>query len=267
MHRAMKPTVGDYLGQKESVRGRLQNIDARVMLAIDGLQRAAAVSGDVLEIGVSYGQTAILLGYCVQASERLVVCDTFEETSGFCSEHLADDAGHDQGLRRHEFEQNYVRFHAALPNIIAGRSNEIDRDRLVAHFRLIHLAGSHAYADVRADILIALRLLGPGGVVILDDWSQPHAPGVALAIWEEYARGEFIPLCVTQFKMYATWDRGGLTASALDAWAQRQLDVELSEGHQLGRYEVRRYNLKPPPVTTPQLANSLWRRAADPLWG
>jgi len=257
----MKPTVADYLRQTETVRGGLQDIDARVILAVDELQRAAAITGDLIEIGVSDGQVAILLGYCVQASQRLVVCDTFKETN----EHLAENARRHQGLQRSEFEQHYLRFHPTLPDIIAGRSNEIDRDRLAARFRLIHLAGSHAYADVRIDILIALRLLGPGGVVILDDWSQPHAPGVALAIWEEYTRGHCIPLCLTQFKMYATWDRGGLTALAVDAWAQRQPDVEISEGHQLGCYEVRQYSMKPPPVATPQPADPLWRRAVRHL--
>jgi predicted O-methyltransferase YrrM len=247
----MKPTVAEYLRQKQTVRGSLQDIDARVILAIDGLQRAAGVSGDLLEIGGSYGQSAILLGYCVQARERLVVCDTFEDTS--------HPLPH-QGLRRSEFEQNYLRFHLTLPDIIAGRSHEIDRDRLAAHFRLIHVDGSDAYVDVRADMLIARRLLGPGGAVILDDWSQVHAPGVALAIWEEYARGDLIPLCLTPFKMYATWDRGGLTASAVDAWARRQPDFDISEAHQLGRYEVRQYSMKPPPVITPQPAHPLWRR-------
>jgi SAM-dependent methyltransferase len=257
----MKPTVAEYLRQKQTVRGWLQDLDARVILAIDGLHRAAGVSGDLLEIGVSYGQSAILLGYCVQASERLVVCDTFEDTKGFCSENRADHALNHQGLRRSEFEQNYLRFHLTLPDIIAGRSYEIDRDRLAAHFRLIHVDGSHAYADVRAAILIAQRLLGPGGAVILDDWSQAQAPGVALAIWEEYARGDLIPLCLTQFKMYATWGRGGLTALALDAWARRQPDFDISEAHQLGRYEVRQYSMKPPPVTTPEPADPLWQRA------
>jgi SAM-dependent methyltransferase len=257
----MKPTVAEYLRQKGTVRGWLQDIDARVILAIDRLQQASAVSGDLLEIGVSYGQSAILLGYCLQASERLVVCDSFEETTASFSRDRADDARHLQQLRRSDFEQNYLRFHPTLPNIIAGRSNEIDRDRLAAHFRLIHVANSHTYADVRADIVVALRLVGPGGVVILDNWSQPHAPGVALAIWEEYVRGEFIPLCLTQSKMYGTWDRGGLTADAVDEWAQRQPDVDISEKHQLGRYDVRRYSLKPPPVTTAQAADPLWRRA------
>jgi len=257
----MKPAVAEYLHQKETVRGSLQDIDARIILAIDELQRAAGVSGDLLEIGVSYGQRAILLGYCVQASERLVVCDTFEDTKGIGCENRADHALPHRGLRRSEFEHNYRRFHLTLPDIIAGRSHEIDRDRLAAHFRLIHVDGSHAYVDVRADILIARRLLRRGGAVIFDDWSQARSPGVALAIWEEYTRGDLIPLCLTSFKMYATWDRGGLTASAVDAWAERQPDFDVSEPQQLGRYEVRSYSMKPPPITTTRPADSLWRRA------
>ena len=116
---------------------------------------------------------------------------------------------------------------------------------------------------VRADILIALRLARPGAVVIFDNWSQAHAPGVALAIWEEYARGDLIPLCLTQCKMYATWHQGGLTAAAVDTWARRQPDFDMSEMHQLGRYEVREYSLKPQPfvgaeghVRTPSTAGA-----------
>ena len=259
----MNPTVAEYLHQKQTVRGSLQDVDARVMLAIDELQRTAGVSGDFLEIGVSYGQSAILLGYCVQAGERLFVCDTFEDTGRSGAETLAEQALPHQGFRRGEFEQNYERFHRTLPDIIVGRSHEIDRDRLAAQFRLIHVDGGHAYVDVRADILIAHRLLRPGGAVIFDNWSLAHAPGVALAIWEEYARGYLTPLCLTQFKMYATWHCGGLTASALDVWAGRQPDFDISEMHQLGRYEVRQYSMKaPPPVTRPRPADPLWRRAA-----
>lgn len=257
----MQPTVREYLRQKETVRGRLHDIDARVILAIDELQRDAGVGGDLLEIGVSYVQSAILLGYCVRASERLVVCDTFEDTKVVGSENLTDSPLHHPRLRPSEFEQNYLRFHPTLPDIIVGRSHKIDRDRLAAHFRLIHVDGSHAYVDVRADILIAQRLIGSGGVVILANWAHAAAPGVALAIWEEYSRGDLIPLCLTPFKMYATWGRGGLTASAVDAWAERQPDFDVSEPHQLGRHEVRQYSLKLPPVTTPEPTDSLWRRA------
>jgi hypothetical protein len=59
----------------------------------------------------------------------------------------------------------------------------------------------------------------------------------------------------------ATWDRGELTASAVDAWARRQPDFNISGTHQLARYDVRQYSMTPPPVTAPQPADPLWRRA------
>ena len=114
---------------------------------------------------------------------------------------------------------------------------------------------------MREDIVTARRLLGPGGVVILDDWSQFHVPGVALAIWEEYLRGELIPLCLTQTKMYATWDASGLNAAALDMWEATQPGLEISEAYQLAKYEVRRYSVKPPPPRAPEPP-----RRPDPLW-
>ena len=257
-------TATEYLREKETVRGWLHDLDARVFLAIDELQRARAIVGDLLEIGVFYGRSAILLGYCVQSGERLTVCDTFEDTKGFSAENLAHHGRYYSELRRSEFETNYQRYHVALPDIIAASSATIDRDTLAGRFRLIHVDGSHAYADVREDIITVRRLLGPGGIVILDDWSQFHVPGVALAIWEEYARGELIPLCLTQAKMYATWDASGLSATALDAWALTQSDLEISEAHQLAKREVRRYSVKPPPpvvAPAPLPPDPLWRQA------
>jgi SAM-dependent methyltransferase len=243
-------TVAEYLRSKEAVRGWLQDIDARVILAIDELQRSADFGGDLLEIGVFYGRSAILLGYCAQNGERLMVCDTFEDTNGFGAENLADHERYYKGLRRREFEANYLRYHPALPEIITAPSVTIDRDQLAGRFRIVHIDGSHVYSDVREDIVTARRLLGPGGVVILDDWSQAHVPGVALAIWEEYSRGELIPLGLTQFKMYASWDPHGLSASALNAWARSDGNLEISEGHQLAQYEVRRYSLTPSTVSS-----------------
>jgi hypothetical protein len=29
--------------------------------------------------------------------------------------------------------------------------------------------------------------------VIFDDWCQPHCPGVGMAVWEDYLRGDLIP--------------------------------------------------------------------------
>jgi len=44
---------------------------------INELQHAEGKTGDLLEIGVYRGKSAILLGYLLQGEERLVLCDLF----------------------------------------------------------------------------------------------------------------------------------------------------------------------------------------------
>jgi hypothetical protein len=72
-----------------------------------------------------------------------------------------------------------------------------------ASFRLVHLDGSHAYADVAADIDLAVSLLAPGGVVVLDDYRAPHTPGVALATWEAVSEMSLRAICLSEGKLYA----------------------------------------------------------------
>lgn len=230
-----------YVQEMGSVPGWFLEVDARLFVGVDSLQLARGIRGDLLEIGVYYGKSAILLGYCVRRGEHLMVCDVFEEVGGLAEESVAEHITYHAHLRQAEFERHYRRFHRELPEIVAAPSTSLDRDQLARRFRLIHIDGGHAYEVVREDILTARRLLGKGGVVVLDDWSQPHCPGVALALWEEYLRGELIPLCLTGTKLYATWDSGGLTSQDLDDWAAAQPDIEVSYAHRLVGHEVRRY--------------------------
>lgn len=241
----LQPPASDararYIRDMGSVPGWFLEVDAHLFVGIDSLQLARGIRGDLLEIGVYYGKSAVLLGYCVRPGEHLMVCDVFEELGGLSEEGVAEHNTYHSDLRQAEFERQYRRFHSELPEIIAAPSTSLDRDRLAGRFRFMHIDGGHAYEVVREDILTARRLLGRGGVVVLDDWSQPHCPGVALAIWEEYLRGELIPLCLTSTKLYATWDSGGLTPQDLDDWAAVQAGIEVSYAYRLAGREVRSY--------------------------
>lgn len=125
-------------------------------------------------------------------------------------------------------------------------SPDINGDALEHTCRLVHVDGSHTYEVVHEDIITARRLLGAGGVVAFDDWSTFHAPGVALAVWEEYLRGELIPLCLTPLKFYATWDPGGLTHNDVEAWAAGQPNLDMTWPHGLWRRDVRIITLAAP---------------------
>jgi hypothetical protein len=230
------------------VPGWFGQLDARIFVAIDALQGARGIRGDLLEIGVYQGQSAVLLGFLPGKGERLVVCDVFEAHAGLSEENAAEVSTSYDGLRQEEFERQYLRFHAALPTILAAQSTSIDRRGLAGSFRFVHVDGSHLYDVVREDVATARSLLGRGGVVVFDDWMNLLVPGVALAVWEEYLRGHMIPLCLTPSKLYATWDPWGLTPADLDTWATAQPDVVPSELVGLGAHAARLYTAVDPPL-------------------
>ena len=249
-----------YLTAKDSVPGWFLDIDAQLFVGVNALQTARGIRGNMLEIGTYYGKSAILLGYCLQPGERLIISDIFEQTDSLSVEGKAEHEKYHATLRQQEFEKNYRRFHSSLPELIVGSSVELDRAGMAKQFRLVHVDGGHEYDVVKEDILTAQTLLGPGGIVIFDDWSQPHCPGVAMALWETYQETNLIPLGFTDTKLYATYDPS-LKADDLDKWVQGQPDIDRSYPFSLGRHEARRYTPKKVAASAPQPAeSSRWKR-------
>jgi SAM-dependent methyltransferase len=258
-------SVTEYLALRESVPGWFRDIDVTLFIGVDAMQRAYGARGDLLEIGVFYGRSSILLGYLARPGEALVTCDIFEDMQALSNEGQAEHGGMYRSLRREEFEWHYRRFHATLPTIIAAPSSTLDADAWAGRFRIIHIDGGHQYDVVREDIRLARKMLAPGGVVIFDDWCQPHCPGVGLAVWEDYLRGDLIPLALTDSKLYAKWGGSGVSVEALNNWIAGQPRIDSAQAYELGAHTVRRYVMKPALVeSAPQPAPSsalrrLWR--------
>lgn len=217
---------------RNSVAGWFTQKDAMLFDAIDGAQRNAGITGDILEIGCYQGTSAILLGYMRQSSERLVICDLFdgvtesEEDSAERARYYAPNFGRDM------FEANFLKFHTEPPEIIAHPSSMLQALLTGRTFRFIHVDGSHAYEQVRKDLLLAKELLVPGGVVSFDDLLSPHTPGVTAAVWEGVVNDGLIPMLQT-VKFYGTWDNpmevpipAGLTAYPHDFRGHTMYHVE-----------------------------------------
>jgi hypothetical protein len=207
------------------------------------------IHGDLFEIGVYCGKSAILLGHLANPPlERLVVCDLFEDTGSVDEENLAEFRTWYSGFRKQDFVDQYLRFHAQLPTVLIGPSTEIDAEAMRSTCRFVHVDGSHTYDIVREDIRTAERLLGAGGIVAFDDISTAHNPGSALAVWEEVLSGRFVPLCLTSAKLYGTWDLQSVDwQNQIDSWVTRQPDVEC-EIHTLNGWPVRRLYSVPRPL-------------------
>ncbi len=244
-------SASDYIRRLDDIPGWFLPVDARLLMGVDQLQRERGITGDLLEIGTYKGKSAILLGYLRRDPERLIVCDVFEDQGDLGQETRYEAASWYTGLRREEFEGLFLRFHPRLPTIWQMASASIDRVALAKSCRIVHVDGSHAYEEVRADIATARELLGPGGVAVFDDWSTAHSPGVGLAIWEEFLGGEFEILCLSPLKAYVTWDKSGLRREELERWVASQPDLEMSHAHRLAGKDVRSVSVALPAAPNP----------------
>jgi hypothetical protein len=188
---------------RETIPGWFERGDAELFDAIDIAQRSARITGDILEIGCYQGASTVMLGYLRNPNERLVVCDLFETVAPSLDDFHGRTNSYSD-LSRASFEENYLRFHAKLPEIIAAASTTLGAHGFGRTFRLVHVDGSHEYDIVRSDLLLAKSLLKPGGFVVFDDIITLHTPGVTAAVWEGVFKDDLIPLFQTT-KLYATW--------------------------------------------------------------
>ncbi|HEV3233394.1 MAG TPA: class I SAM-dependent methyltransferase [Candidatus Dormibacteraeota bacterium] len=212
-----------YIDRLDEIPGWFFWTDALIIAGFDTHHKARGIHGNLLEIGAYLGKSAVLMGFLQREPERFIVCDLFS-AKGTTEEGARENRQWYQDLSRDAFERNYLRFHEVLPAIVEGPSSELNQLGPDSSFRMVHVDGSHTYEVVREDLQTTRRLLGDGGVVIVDDWRQPHTPGVAAATWEAILQTDLLPICFTDQKLYATWDPElAVTAAQVEGWGSPQL--------------------------------------------
>jgi hypothetical protein len=206
--------------------GWLAPVDAAALLVIGDLQRTSRIRGDVLEIGVYKGKSAILLGGVIDPSEALHVCDTFgmevddELNRSENQESYAD-------LALEDFTRRYNEIHTRPPIVHVCPSSALF-DKIDAGFRLVHIDGSHLFHHVRDDLRLA-REISPDGVVVCDDYRKKGVPGVAAAVWESVVQGGLRPAVLTGSKFYGAWTAEGVSL-VQDGLASSGMEMRLVEG-------------------------------------
>jgi hypothetical protein len=202
-------TVEQYIATWMPVPGWFSVTDAWLFTAISRRQTQDGVGGHLLEVGAYLGKSSILLGCLIQPGEELHICDLFESEKP-SPEIAREHERFYEGLAVSRFLNNYRRFIDADPVLHVGPSAETLRELEGGRFRLIHIDGSHSYEAVVEDVRQSRRLLHERGVVILDDVSAHHTPGVAAAVWDAVLHSGLDPIVRTG-KLYATWDTTGRT--------------------------------------------------------
>ncbi len=216
------------------VPGWFDQFDAWMFSTVTRLQSEAGLGGDLLEIGVYAGRSAILLGYRALEGERVLVCDLFgqEAPDAVNRNEMAGVYGDyrvDHSLSRQAFEERWRECHETPPEIVHGPSSLLADQFGDRRFRFAHVDGSHIYEIVAGDIEYCQNTVMPGGIVVFDDYRSLHTPGVSRAVWESVLGSGLVPIAATAKKLYATWSGSDnpVTPAALTA-AQPPL-----EGHEL----------------------------------
>ena len=196
-------SVEEYLAVNHTIPGWFETADFELFVRILHGQEACEVHGDLLEVGVFHGRSAILLGYFASGLDRLHLCDTFGTGPDVLSgENRAENVRWYDGLTEQKFLDAFARFHQHQPVMHVRPSVELRQLLDRGSFRFIHLDGSHTESVVREDLALACELLNDNGVLVLDDYRSAHSPGVAAATWAAVASGQLRPIALTETKFY-----------------------------------------------------------------
>jgi hypothetical protein len=159
--------VRRYLDDTRTVEGWFFPVDAYLFAFVDEVQRREGIGGNLFEIGVHHGKTAIFLARMQREGEALGVCDVFDQ-----QELNRDRSGEgnraifDRNLAGHEL------------NVFPKLSSELTPADTTTRCRFFHIDGGHRPEDVVNDLEVASRAVLPDGVVAVDDLFNPNWPGV-----------------------------------------------------------------------------------------
>jgi hypothetical protein len=204
-------THRDYLRRHREVEGWIEHATAHIIAYLIALQSANGIRGNMMEIGVHHGRSFILLALGCREAECAFAVDLFEQQELNTSRSGIGD--------RTRMTENLARFApAARCVLITADSSRLGRSFSREHsgLRFVSIDGGHSRDTTRHDLFLAQRMLGPAGIVALDDIYRSDWSGVTAGLHEYYRRGgNLVPVALVPNKAL-------FAASAPAAVAYRQ---------------------------------------------
>lgn len=186
--------VRRYLDQTRHVEGWFFPVDAWLFAFVDEIQQRESISGNLFEIGVHHGKTALFLARIAREHELLGVCDVFER-----QDLNRDRSG--EGSR-----ELFLRNMGDAPvRVFAKASSELTGDDTTTRCRFFHIDGGHRPEDVWNDLHLADQALLDEGVVAVDDVFNPSWPGVSEGFYRFMtASSTLVPVLIGGNKVFLT---------------------------------------------------------------
>jgi hypothetical protein len=184
----------------EEVPGFLTPEAAALLHDIGARQRRAGIAGDIAELGVFYGRSALVLGLCLAGGERLHACDRFAVGARDVPGWQFDTDEEPEAFLRAWWDR-WAPDPSALV-VHRGDSRRLDPVDLGAPARLIHVDAGHEYEDVLGDLRLASAALHPLGAIVADDVLLPEWPDVTVALIDHLRApdADLVPVAIAQHK-------------------------------------------------------------------
>lgn len=148
-------------------------------------QKKLGIQGYMLEIGVEFGTSALLLADFLRANETLTLIDlkiTGEVLAGL----------EKRGLR----DSNRIR-------LIESSSLSIRTEDILGKCRWIHIDGGHEYHHVENDFKLVSPVLAEDGILVFDDVFEIRWPDITRAVMDIVMKNEsLIPFLIANRKIY-----------------------------------------------------------------
>lgn len=204
------------------VEGWLSPTTAAMIACLLVQQSREGVTGDVCEIGVHHGKLFLVLAAAMQARERAVAVDVFDD-----QDKNIDASGRgNRGI----FERNAA-LHApdALVEIVQESSLDLAGLGFGARrFRFMSIDGGHSEAVTANDLRLAEGVMLPGGLVALDDILSHQWTGVISGLVRYLAEGgTLVPFALVPNKLLLTTDLA--CASRWRDWLSRRFSAAVAK--------------------------------------
>jgi hypothetical protein len=187
-----------YIGRMDEVQGWFSEAAAHTFCLVQEVQRRHGIWGDIAEIGVHHGRSALLLSCFVDRTrEWLYLNDVFEDQASNLSRSGAGD--------REVFLAHLGRLRPGFDRytILQKPSSELTASDVGTRCRFFHIDGGHSAAETEGDLRTAARALHPEGVIVIDDYFNQEFPSVSEGVNRFLLRdGGIRPFLICFNKMY-----------------------------------------------------------------
>ena len=177
--------------QVDAIPGWFQPYDRELFRLLLPATHDVLGGGNLAELGVYQGKSAVLVGSDVREGETFTVIDLFGAAASDHDNQAENDEQYSD-LSRESFEEHYLSVHSELPDVVTGPSATVVDHASTGSHRFVHVDASHLYEHVRLDVEAARQLLAPQGVVVFDDIRSEHTRGGCRGMAGDSARVESV---------------------------------------------------------------------------